>query len=747
VSANSDLASGSVAPQLPLPPAAGDQAGDPAGRLLRTLTVLPAVLAAAWLLAGLPLLLLGAFRPLPMLVTAVPIAAVLVWLTLRHVPSWLPGFSGKAGRTPWWSVIALLGVAIAFGADQFAYHSQQIIVRRDPASYIQFGNWLARHGSLPIPDNAAAFGGTHHVLSFYSPAFDPVGHSLAPQFMAGQPMTLAAGFWIGGVGLAVALNALLASCGVLALGGLTARLVGPRWAPLAALTLAVTLPEQFTARSAYSEPLAQVLFLGGLCLVLDSLTTTDRAARWLAALGGLAIGLNLVVRIDGASDMLPLIPYCGLLVARRQRQAVPLIAALIVGVGYGLADGMILTRPYLDSLSGSLVPLAVIAFVLAGATVTGVLVLSARRPSWLASTPAATVPPPTVPPTTVPPPITVPPTSAPGASPARPSAWLARLATAVPVVIMAGLVVRPYVQVVHGNQTGSARLAIAHYQLLDHLPVQPTRLYYELSLHWVFWYLGVPAVALATVGAALLARRSVQGRAPGWAVPLLTFGWIIVATLLRPAITPDQPWASRRLVPGVLPGLILLAVWATAWCADWLRSRGAGSGVRGGLVVLLAAALILPAVRTSFGLAHKPGGPLGVRVVAAGLAVKRTYQGEITAVNHLCAALPADASVVFVSTGTGKELAQVVRGMCGVPSATVQHPDPGALRAVVAGIRAAGRVPVLLAGTPAELSPFGGGPVRRVMDLRSRSDSHTLTTPPLRTEPLKISVWMSLPAG
>jgi hypothetical protein len=729
VSANPDLASGSVAPQLPLPPAAGDQAGDPAGRLLRTLTVLPAVLAAAWLLAGLPLLLLGAFRPLPMLVTAVPLAAVFAWLTLRHVPSWLPGFSGGAGRTPWWSVMALLGVAIAFGADQFAYHSQQIIVRRDPASYIQFGNWLARHGSLPIPDDATAFGGTHHVLAFYSPAFDPVGHSLAPQFMAGLPMTLAAGFWVGGVGLAVALNALLASCGVLALGGLTARLVGPRWAPLAALALAVTLPEQFTARSAYSEPLAQVLFLGGLCLVLDSLTTTSPAARRLAALGGLAIGLNLVVRIDGASDMLPLIPYCGLLVARRQRQAIPLIAALSVGVGYGLADGLILTRPYLDSISGSLVPLAVIAFVLAGATVAAVLVLSARRPSWLASTPPASTPPASTPP----------------ASESRHRVWLARIATAVPVVVTAGLVVRPYVQVVHGNPTASARLAMAHYQLLDHLPVQPTRLYYELSLHWVFWYLGVPAVVLATAGAALIARRSVQGRAPGWALPLLTFGWIIVATLLRPAITPDQPWASRRLVPGVLPAFILLAVWATAWCAHWLRSRGASSGVRGGLVVLLAAVLILPAVRTSFGLVHKPGGPVGVRVVAAGLAVKRTYQGEITAVDHLCAALPADASVVFISGGTGKQLAQVVRGMCGLPSATVLRPDPKALREVVAGIRTAGRTPVLLAATPAELGPFGG-PVRRVMDLRARSDSHTLTKPPLQTDPLKITVWMSEPA-
>jgi len=43
------------------------------------------------------------------------------------------------------------------------------------------------------------------------------------------------------------------------------------------------------------------------------------------------------------------------------------------------------------------------------------------------------------------------------------------------------------------------------WQRADGLPIQPTRLYYEISLHWVFWYIGVPAVLLGTLGAALLA--------------------------------------------------------------------------------------------------------------------------------------------------------------------------------------------------------------------------------------------------
>ena len=91
-------------------------------------------------------------------------------------------------------------------------------------------------------------------------------------------MLLAVGFWLGGVKAALAMAPLLGACGVLVFGGLVARLVGPRWAPLAALVIAVSVPEQFTSRSTYSEPLAQILFLGGLCL--SSTRCEPSAAPW-----------------------------------------------------------------------------------------------------------------------------------------------------------------------------------------------------------------------------------------------------------------------------------------------------------------------------------------------------------------------------------------------------------------------------------------------------------------------------------
>src|SRR5215470_12372988 len=84
---------------------AGPAAPDRAGRLLARLSVLPALLAMAWLLAGLPLLLAGRFTPVLTLVVAVPLAVLLVYLGLRWIPGrWQSALPQEQARTPWWAV-------------------------------------------------------------------------------------------------------------------------------------------------------------------------------------------------------------------------------------------------------------------------------------------------------------------------------------------------------------------------------------------------------------------------------------------------------------------------------------------------------------------------------------------------------------------------------------------------------------------------------------------------------------------
>ena len=524
---------------------------DAAGRLFGRLTVLPALLAMAWLLAGLPLLLLGWFTPVldarglgaaggrrcslarPALDSR-PVAE-------RAAAAAGPGRPARPGGRS----IAVVAVAIAFGVDQLIYHSQYIIVTRDPASYIQFGNWIAGHGSLPIPQDRAAFGGTHGVLGFASFAYYQVGTSVVPQFMAGLPMVLAGGFWIGGVAAAAAMAPVLGACAVLTFGGLVARLAGPRWAPLAALVLALSLPEQFTSRSTYSEPLAQILFLGGLCLVIDSLTADGgqgpgSSPRW----PGLALGLTLLVRIDGASDILPVIPYCGLLLLGRRRQALPLLGGL-VGRRALRRRGRAGAVPALPGQHQGRADAAGAADRGRGrghgAGRGGCCGAGACRRCAGSGCP-------------------------------MPSAGLA-------VLVVAGFAVRPYVQTVRARSNQFFQGIIAAYQRADHLPVQPDRLYYEISLHWVFWYIGVPAVLLGTLGAALLARRCLRGQAPAWTLPL---HGVRVGHRQRPCTgrrsPPTSPGPAAGWCPPCCPASSCWRCGPSSWLIGWVRARPASTG-------------------------------------------------------------------------------------------------------------------------------------------------------------------------
>ena len=136
------------------PPAAGmsngsqsPDLGNQAGLLLSRLTVLPAIVITGWLIVGLPLLLAGVFTPVLMLVLSIPVigGAELPGLA-RPRGLAVPGRrrnSLAVGSAPWWSVIAVIAIAVAFGVDQMIFHSEFVIITRDPASYIQFGQWLA----------------------------------------------------------------------------------------------------------------------------------------------------------------------------------------------------------------------------------------------------------------------------------------------------------------------------------------------------------------------------------------------------------------------------------------------------------------------------------------------------------------------------------------------------------------------------------------------------------------------------
>jgi len=723
------------------------------------LTVLPAILVVAWLLPGLPLLLAGAFLPVPMLLISVPLAVALGVLGLRRVPAgWPRALSGERRerrRDVWYGLAGTVVVAAGFAVWQFIFRSESVIVLRGGGAYIQTGYWIAQHGSLPIPQSLAAFGGAHAGLTFSSTGFFAVGDSVVPGSMAGLPMLLAGAFWVHGISAATALGPVIGALAILAFGGLTGRLAGPRWAPAGALVLGFTLPEQYVSRTALSETAAQVLLFGGLCLVIDAVTIarTQRAAgrplaadggrswqrsrqwaRWyspqraMIALGGLALAVTSLVQVGGLLDVVPAIAFVGILVAGRRAMGGAFSIGLIVGVAYGLADGYLLARPFMASLKPLPEVIGLIAVWVTAFTVAAVELL--RYPRLRGGLRRAFA--------------------------RRPLRWLPQACALLAVAALVALAIRPYLQTVRGPATGAAADYVALLQRIAHLRPDPGRTYAEDTLYWVIWYVGFPAILLGGFGLALLVRRCVRaliswrdpaGPARAWGLPLAIICAGSAAVLWYPAIAPDQPSASRRLVPLVLPGLIVFAIWASAWLVGRARDRGAGMVATSFVAVCCVGALLVPTAVTTFGLGLTHSGKGGaLHATADGLATKRIGAGEISAVRGLCASIRPDSSVVILDRMVAQRFLQVIRGMCGVPAASMVGRPAAEVATVLSGIGAVGRRPVLLAGRPRQLAAYGGSPVR-VLDLLTTQDPHTLTQPPAGPWPVRYVIWLAVPNG
>jgi hypothetical protein len=737
------------------------------GRAFAAITVAPALLAVAWLVPGTGMLLAGRLLARPMVIIFVPLAAALCYFAMRRLPvSWPRSSEAEPDaasvavrRKPDVSAVALLAmlvIAAGFGVWQAVFRSEQIFVTSDPGVYLQYGYWIAEHGTARIPVSAAAFGGAQG-LDFASPGFAVSGGSITPAFLPGLPLVLAGGTWLGGLGGALLMPAVIGGCAVLSFGGLVGRLCGAWWAVAGELVLAVGLPEVYTSRAPFSEPLVQVLLFGGLCLLIDSFGVRRRV---LAGLGGLALGLTVLASIASVGVLLPAFPVLALLFVARRPQAGPFGAGLVLGIGIGLVTALMLARAYLSTLSA---PLHLIGLCVFGCYAISALLLLLAIPAvraWVRRVLAYRVrvigfkgqvsflP-----------------------SLAGVAQWLALV---LPVVVLVGLAERPFLQTVRGQTDPAMIRAVAALQRAEGLTVDGLRQYYESSLHWVLWYLGAPALLLACAGAAGLGRRSVEAvlewrsrvsaaaapEMPLWGLPFAIVAWSVVTVLWDPSVVPWQPMASHRLVPVVLPGLVLFGI----WMSSWLMARASAFGATRAALVVVATCCVLALAVPPLVTTLNPGrsnsatsaGSSGIskltsQVQLRGVGASATYGGSIAAASALCAAIGPSASVLVTDASTAATFAPVIRGLCGQPAALVV-PGPSAaastagLEQAVSSVEQAGRRPVLLGATRASVSLPGSVP-QQAVSLRTSGDAESLTGAPTGTWPVTYSAWLSVPSG
>ncbi len=746
------------------------------GWAFAAVTQAPALLAVAWLVPGIGMLLAGRLLPLPMVIIFVPLAVALCYFAMRRLPVSWPRFgaSDEARGVPAGALLAMVVIAAGFGVWQAVFRSEQVFVVSDPGVYLQYGYWIAGHGTARIPESAAAFGGATG-LDFATTGFTVSGSMITPAFLPGLPLVLAGGTWLGGLGGALLMPAVLGGCAVLSFGGLVGRLCGAWWAVAGELVLAVCLPEVYASRT----PVQRAAGAGAavrravpvhrlVCWCAAAAAPPGRGGPGgglvLAGLGGLALGLTVLASIGSLGVLLPVFPVLAVLFVARRPQAGPFGLGFFLGIGIGLAAALVLARSYLSTVSAQLhlIGLCAAGFGVVTALMAPLAFPGARsrvrracafqlRFKWFKG------------------------------GERRPAvargACLPGWPSSLPVLVLAGLAVRPYLQIVRGQADPAMIRQVAALQRLERLPVDGQRQYYESSLYWVFWYLGVPAVLLACAGAAVLGRRSVRAAlserpVPSgaalrlWGLPFLIIGWSVVTVLWDPAVVPWQPLASHRLVPVVLPGLLLLALWVSSR----LTSRASLVGASRVAVALVGTccvlALAIPPLVTTLnpGLAAKASvgryssgvAKLVSRVRLRGVGASATYGGSVSAASALCASIGPSASVLFVDFVDGRVVragrpgtvraarrADGPRGVFRVRRR--RRPRRSSRRRCKRSSRSDGAR--CCSARHSRRCRCPGSRPRRVLSLRTSGDAEVLTGPPAGTWPVTYTVWLAAPPG
>jgi hypothetical protein len=415
----------------------------------------------------------------------------------------------------------------------------------------------------------------------------------------------------------------------------------------------------------------------------------------LAFVAGLLLGLVQAMHVDGLAFVigLPLVFAFTLLHANRKARRKVIRGILwsslgvLVGILLGAFDLERWNRYYLNFVHGNLQRLA--AAEILGIVAAIAIVVIVRRTKIL-----------------------------PAIKRARPVAGYV-VGALVLIVGFGGWLVRPHIE----RFTAGNNSMVAYVQRLNHMQIDGTRRYAELSLRWVSWYVGPVTLTLAIVGAAGLAVAFVRGslKLPAQ-VAMFMFAPPALVYLWRPSITPDQVWAARRFLPTVFPAAILLAFAVICAIAND-RSDKPASLRRSVAIVLALVTVIFPlwSIRKVSQMTEQRG-------LFPVITNTCRYIGPKSAV----VVLQEDRTVVYLSDP------QTLRSFCNVPVTTLaKRADPQVLHTLADEWKKQGRTLYVVAGSADTIKRIL--PRARVHTTGRRTNHHllelTLTRPPSRYFP------------
>jgi hypothetical protein len=178
------------------------------------------------------------------------------------------------------------------------------------------------------------------------------------------------------------------------------------------------------------------------------------------------------------------------------------------------------------------------------------------------------------------------------------------------------------------------------------------RSYRELTTYWVSWYIGSVAAVVGVVGVAFFAYRAFNRRNLPMAAFALAFASTALLYFIYPSIAADQIWAARRMLPVIVPSLLIFAVILLDHIDRRFMLSRLAKPVFFGFVSLML--LITPLA------------------VSAPFASGRDTN-QLPLFTGLCKSLPKNAAVLWLGEGQHYNV-QATRSFCNVPTSAYTPP-------------------------------------------------------------------------
>ena len=417
---------------------------------------------------------------------------------------------------------------ILLGAWRFFPPAEYILGGKDPGVYMNEGVQIAQRGTLVYRDPVIAsvppfardlFFPSHEQDTYYSTRFmgffirDPESGAVVGQFPHLLPASIAMGYGLDGLTGARRTIGVWAVLGVLALYFTGARLIGRTAAAAAGGLLALHVIQVWFARYPNAEVVMQALLFSAILATARSHVDGDRFFTPVAAA---LLGLLLFLRFDAVLGIASIGAGVAALMVRgtRPRPTFIVMLAAIAAVWAIYMAGPLSAYAHLPR-----VWIGKLTWIQLGGI--AVVPLAAAWAMWAAS---------------------------------RSPNVAARLVVLTPLVCTAIVWLAAWYAFAFRHPAG---------KLADHDA-------YALRTFTSF-YLTLPALAAALVGYALVARRAF------WRDPAFFFTVTLFSLFFfyKIRIWPDHFWMTRRFLPVILPGALLLAAAAAVGGV-----RGGGARVR-----------------------------------------------------------------------------------------------------------------------------------------------------------------------